>query len=58
LKVTADEELAERMMTVLDKFQDSFFVVELKYDPNKREIVDPDPNIASEVMDGRDTFLL
>ena len=53
-----EEELAERMMGVMDKYKDSFFVIELKGDPNKRSIDDPDPNVSSEIMDGRDSFLL
>lgn len=57
-KVPVEEELAERMISVLDKYKDSFFVIELKSDPNKRSIEDPDPNVSSEIMDGRDSFLL
>ena len=53
-----DEELAERMCDALDKYKDTFFVVELRHDPNKLEIRDQDPTITSDLMDGRDSFLL
>jgi hypothetical protein len=58
IKVNVDEELAERMLGVMDKYREAFFVVDLKYDVNKIRIVDTDPNISSEIMDGRDSFLL
>ncbi len=41
-----------------NRAQDTFFVVELRADINKVEIKDQDPLITSELMDGRDSFLL
>ena len=46
------------MLDVLDKYKDTFFVVELNFDPSKFEIRDPDPLIANDLMDGREPFLL
>lgn len=52
------EDLQDRLLTVLDKYQETFFVVQLQlpgFVPG--EIRDPDPVIPCEIMDGRDTFL-
>ena len=56
-KITPGEELAERMLTVVEKWQESFFIVELRSDMSSRIVRDPDPNISSEIMDGREAFL-
>ncbi len=56
-KITPGEELAERMLTVVEKWQESFFIVELRSDTSSRIVRDPDPNISSEIMDGREAFL-
>ncbi len=45
-------------MTVMEKYHETFFVVQLQasgFIPG--ETNDPDPNIANDLMDGRDQFL-
>lgn len=51
------EELLDRLMEVMDKHRDTFFVVQLLPPGPPRDVRDPDPNMGCELMDGRDQFL-
>lgn len=52
------EDLQDRLLQVMDKYRETFFVVQLQppgFVPG--EIRDPDANIGCDLMDGRDQFL-
>ena len=59
--VRGEEELADRLLTTLEKLKDTFFVVYLRPPPTPgappRKINDKDGDMTCEIMDGRDGFL-
>ena len=59
--VMHQEELADRLLTTLEKLKDTFFVVYLQPPPAPgaapRKIKDKDGDMTCELMDGRDGFL-
>lgn len=55
-------QVTDKLFNVLEKHKEVFFTIRLVQPQaemlaNNKQIVDPDPLIASELMDGRDTFL-